>query len=241
MLKAIRGQQKPLGARPKSGARLLKRVWLFGPTDGSATTSRTVSDIAPAGATWVDARGWGGGGGGNASYGKLGGGGAYARGGRSINPGQAVSCVISGQANDSNDGVASSASVGGAIFMSAAPGKGAGVLDGAGGALSACVGGRSAGGAGDSGASATGAAGSDAADADTLGIGGYPRRGGGTRTNDGSVDPYPRDFGIGGHYVTSLASVGPATPVTSGWIVDTPNRGGSGLVVLEYWSRKPVR
>jgi len=241
MLKAL-GRASPTIARPlgvsrRNPPRLISRVWLYGPTDGGSTPSRTVNQVAPAGAGWVDARGIGAGGGRDSSGSNSGGGAAYARGGVSLNPGAVVVCTVAGQASTGADGVASTASAGGKTFMQAAGGKkGTAGGYGAGAAAVDCIGTTiRAGGAGD--ATYGGLPGSDAADADSLGIGGQSRRPtSDVRVNDGSVAPILTDYGAGG---SGYAGDVPASPISTGWGGDG-RTGGPGIVVLEFWSKKPT-
>jgi len=241
MLKAL-GRASPTIARPlgvsrRNPPRLISRVWLYGPTDGGSTPSRTVNQVAPAGAGWVDARGIGAGGGRDSSGSNSGGGAAYARGGVSLNPGAVVVCTVAGQASTGADGVASTASAGGKTFMQAAGGKkGTAGGYGAGAAAVDCIGTTiRAGGAGD--ATYGGLPGSDAADADSLGIGGQRRRPtSDLRVNDGSAAPILTDYGAGG---SAYGGDVPASPPTTGWGGDG-RAGGPGIVVLEFWSKKPT-
>ena len=236
MLRPIKGQQRALGGRPRAAPRLISRVWLYGPTDGGSTPSRTVNQVAPAGAGWVDARGIGSGGGRDSSGSNSGGGAAYARGGAPLNPGAVVVCTVAGQASTGADGVASTASAGGRTFMQAAGGKkGTAGGYGAGAAAVDCIGTTiRAGGAGV--ATYGGLPGSDAADADSLGIGGQRRRPtSDLRVNDGSAAPILTDYGAGG---SGYAGDVPASPPTTGWGGDG-RVGGPGIVVLEFWTRKP--
>ena len=236
MLRPIKGQQRALGGRPRAAPRLISRVWLYGPTDGGSTPSRTVNQVAPAGAGWVDARGIGSGGGRDSSGSNSGGGAAYARSGVPLNPGAVVVCTVAGQASTGADGVASTASAGGRTFMQAAGGKkGTAGGYGAGAAAVDCIGTTiRAGGAGD--ATYGGLPGSDAADADSLGIGGQRRRPtSDLRVNDGSAPSILTDHGAGG---SANAGDVPASPPSTGWSGDG-RVGGPGIVVLEFWTRKP--
>ena len=240
MLKAL-GRASPTIARPlgvsrRNPPRLISRVWLYGPTDGGSTPSRTVNQVAPAGAGWVDARGIGAGGGRDSSGSNSGGGAAYARGGVSLNPGAVVVCTVAGQASTGADGVASTASAGGKTFMQAAGGKkGTAGGYGAGAAAVDCIGTTiRAGGAG--GAAYGGLPGSDAADADSLGIGGNARVAPPLRVWDGTAPPILTDYGAGG---SAYAGDVPASPLSTGWSGDG-RVGGPGIVVLEFWSKKPT-
>ena len=243
MLKALGGASptiaRPLGVSRRNPPRLISRVWLYGPTDGETTPSRTVTTSVPAGATYLDARAIGGGGGSNGSTTKSGGGAAYARAGIAVSPRANVVSVISGQAANGfpgNDGVDSTVSINGVTFVKAAAGKGATAAHGAGGLSTDCIGTTiRAGGAGD--ATYGGLPGSDAADADSLGIGGQRRRPtSDLRVNDGSVAPILTDYGAGG---SAYAGDVPASPPTTGWGGDG-RAGGPGIVVREFWSKKPT-
>ena len=238
MLKPIKGSQRALGARSRNSPRLISRVWLFGATDGGVTTSRSVSTPVPAGATYVDARAIGAGGGTIGGSGWGGGGAAYARAGAPVSPGSSVVASVGCQSSLATDGAPSQVAVAGVTIVLADGGKTG--SPGAGGSAANSIGTtRRSGNAGDG--TYGGASGSDAAHPDSLGIGGERRRNPGVdgRVNDGTVHPMPADFGSGGGLSTpdapasAIASTGP-----NSWTGDG-RLGGPGVVVLEFWSKKP--
>lgn len=206
------GSPSPVGAGSSGGPTFIKRVFY--------KTGGTFTDIAPAGATAVDARAIGCG----ASYnGTIGGGGAaYSRGRLKCQPGQAVTVAVS------TDGSAASQASAGGTQVTA----GAGIVlaqngsrDGAGGQASSCIGSvcRSGGygtvpngaaGAGDHGGSAG---------LSNASFGG----GGGSAGDIGDTD----SLLLGGNGAS--AASGGAGPGGG----DSAGKGyGTGLVVLEYWS-----
>jgi len=238
MRKPLKGQQRALGAPSRTTARLVSRVWLFGATDGGVTTSRSVSTPVPAGATYVDARAIGAGGGAIGGSGWGGGGAAYARAGAPVSPGSSVVASVGCQSNMATDGAPSQVAVAGVTIVLADGGKNG--TPGLGGAIADSIGSvRRAGSDGDG--AYGGASGSDALDRDPLGIGGERRRNPGVdgRVNDGTVHPMPADFGSGGGLSTNFA---PASAIAStgsnSWTGDG-RLGGPGVVVLEFWSKKP--
>ncbi len=237
MHKPLKGQPQALGARSKTTPRLIRRVWLYGATDGGATTARSVSTPVPAGATYVDARaigaggGWGGGGGG-------GGGAAYARAGAPVSPGSSVVASVGCQSHTVTDGAPSQVAVAGVTIVLAEGGKTG--SPGAGGSAANSIGNtRRSGNAGDD--TYGGASGSDAADPDPLGIGGERRRDpiADGRVNDGTVHPMPADFGSGGGLTSNFTPASAKDNSGSySWTGDG-HLGGPGVVVLEFWSKKP--
>lgn len=244
MLKPLGGASptiaRPLGVSRRNPPRLISRVWLYGPTDGGATPSRTVTTPTPSGATYLDARAIGGGGGSNGSTTKSGGGAAYARAGIAVSPRASVVSVISGQAMNGApgaNGVDSTVSVNGVTFVKAAAGKGATAAHGAGGLSTDCIGTTIvAGTAGDG--TQGGPSGSDAAARDPLNLGGYGRFDPATaRDNSGALPPVLNDIGSGGFPGSTYV---PALPTTTAWTTYDGRPGGAGIVVLEFWSKKPT-
>jgi len=238
MLKPLKGQQRALGAKARNQPSLVRRVWLYGATDGGATTARVVSTPVPAGASYVDARAIGAGGGVTGGSGSGAGGGAYARGGAYVSVGSAVVSSIGCQADLATDGEPSSVSFGGVTFVRAAGGKNG--TPGLGGAIADSIGSvRRAGSDGDG--TYGGASGSDALDRDPLGIGGEKRRNPATdgRVNDGTAHPAPADFGSGGFSSAGFAPASSTTDSGSGSWTGDGQYGGAGIVVLEFWTRKP--
>jgi len=234
MRKPLKGHQRALGAPSRTTARLVRRVWLYGPSDAGVTASRTATTAVPAGAGWVEARAVGAGGSAHQVNNTNGGGGAYARGGAAVSPGGSVVTVTPGQAG-SGDPPDATVSVNGVVIVKAASGKTAGVANGAGGAASGCIGTTIV--AGGAGGSDGGLAGGDQADADSLEIGGqYRKAAGGDRVTTGASHPQPNDFGCGGHYTDNYV---PATNVDTGWSNRLAHYGAGGIVVLEFWSKKP--
>ncbi len=234
MRKPLKGHQRALGAPSRTTARLVRRVWLYGPSDAGVTASRTATTAVPAGAGWVEARAVGGGGAADQANYTNGGGGAYARGGAAVSPGGSVVTVTPGQTNG-GDPPDATVSVNGVVIIKAASGKSAGVANGAGGAAADCIGTTIV--AGGAGGSNGGLAGGDGADADSLEIGGqYRKTTGVPRVNDGSVSPEPNAFGCGGAYTDNYV---PATNVDTSWNSRYAHYGASGVVVLEFWSKKP--
>ncbi len=235
MLRPIKGQQRALGGPSRAAPRLISRVWLYGPTDGGTTPSRSVNTTVPAGARWVDARAIGSGGG---FYGNTAGGGgaAYARARAPVAPGETIVSVIAGQTVADTDGVASTVTLNSRTFVKAAGGKTAlsSLAPGAGAAAADCIGEVVVAGSVASALSNGGASGSDGAAADSLGLGGYERKSR-TRTTDGTEAPLLSDYGAGGSGVSRY----PANPSGTGWTLD-PLVGGAGIVVLEFWTRKPT-
>ncbi len=239
MHKPLKGQPQALGARSKTTPRLIRRVWLYGATDAGATTARSVSTPVPAGATYVDARAVGACGSfGGSGGGWSGGGAAYARAGAPVSPGSSVVASVGCQSHTVTDGAPSQVAVAGVTIVLAEGGKTG--SPGAGGSAANSIGTtRRSGNAGDG--TYGGASGSDAADPDSLGIGGERRRDPGAdgRVNDGTVHPMPADFGSGGGLSSSFTPA--SASANSGyysWIGDGA-LGGPGVVVLEFWSKKP--
>ena len=235
MLRPIKGQQRALGGPSRAAPRLISRVWLYGPTDGGTTPSRSVNTTVPAGARWVDARAIGSGGG---FYENTAGGGgaAYARARAPVAPGETIVSVIAGQTVADTDGVASTVTLNSRTFVKAAGGKTSlsSFVPGAGAAAADCIGETIVAGSVATALANGGASGSDAAASDSLNLGGYERKDR-TRTTDGTEAPLLSDYGAGGSGVLRY----PANPSGGGWSGDSMV-GGAGIVVLEFWSKKPT-
>jgi len=179
-------------------------------------TVATVSDSVPAKSGWLSCRAWGGGGGQNPN-GVGGSGGTFARSDINCTPGQQLSIKVTGSNSAPSTTQSSSVTVDGVLLVSAPTGNSSGDLSLSGAVVLGQVTARG-GGYGNSGTNGGVSAGPGTLDA-----------GGGAGGENNSLD--------------LILTAGPGSVSTPGGFPGggggSNQFGGSGLVVIEFWSAKP--